>query len=266
MSDPARPRLVACDLDGTLIARDNELSPRVASAVSAVVEAGITVIAVSGRPWQWVLELAREHRLLPYSVVSNGAAIIEVGSGAVEHNGLADGAVRGLMERIRVAVPGVTFAVDLVDQLAYEDGFHDPTYRGPEAPTDLVPLVEEGVVKLIARREGMASEELVRHLEHDVLHGVGVAHGGWGEWVEIVASGVSKATGLAVVADRLGVAASEVLAIGDEWNDVPMFDWAGTAVAMGNAPAHVQAAAHHVAPPADADGAAIVLESLLTGS
>jgi hydroxymethylpyrimidine pyrophosphatase-like HAD family hydrolase len=266
LTDPARPRLVACDLDGTLIARDDELSPRVASAVAAVVDAGITVIAVSGRPWQWVLEIAREHRLLPYSVVSNGAALVEVGSGAVEHNGLADGAVLGLMERIRAAVPGVSFAVDLVDQLAYEEGFHDPGYRGPEAPSDLVPLVEEGVVKLIARREGLASEDLVHRLDDDVLHGVGVAHGGWGEWVEIVASGVSKASGLAVVADRLGVAAAEVLALGDEWNDVPMFDWAGTAVAMGNAPAHVQAAAHRVAPSADDDGAAVVLEGLLAGS
>ena len=266
MTQPARPRLVACDLDGTLLARDNVLSPRVAGAVSRVIDAGITVVAVSGRPWQWVLELAREHRMVPYSVVSNGAAIVEVESGVVEHNGLADGAVLGLMERIRAAVPGVSFAVDLVDRLAYEEGFHDPTYRGPEAPSDLVPLVEEGVVKLIARREGLESADLVAQLDDEVLHGVGVAHGGWGEWVEIVASGVSKASGLAVVAERLGVPAAEVLALGDEWNDVPMFDWAGTAVAMGNAPDHVQAAADRVAPTADDDGAAVVLEGLLTGS
>lgn len=266
MTQPARPRLVACDLDGTLIAKDNELSPRVASAVAGVVDAGITVVAVSGRPWQWVLEIAREHRLVPWSVVSNGAALVEVETGVVEHNGLADGAVLGLMERIRAAVPGVNFAVDLVDRLAYEEGFHDPTYRGPEAPVDLVPLVETGVVKLIARREGMDSAELVAHLDEDVLHGVGVAHGGWGEWVEVVATGVSKASGLAVVAERLDVAPAEVLAMGDEWNDVPMFEWAGRAVAMGNAPAHVQAAAHEVAPTAAADGAAVVLEALLTGS
>jgi HAD superfamily hydrolase (TIGR01484 family) len=268
LTDLARPRLVACDLDGTLIARDNELSPRVASAVAAVVDAGITVIAVSGRPWQWVLELAREHRLLPYSVVSNGAALVEVGSGAVEHNGLADGAVLGLMERIRAAVPGITFAVDKVDGLAHEPGFHDPQYLGTgiDPPTDLIPLVETDVIKLIARRDGVPSEELVALLDHDVMAGAGVPYAGFGGWVEILASGVSKASGLALVADRLGVDASEVMALGDEWNDVPMFDWAGTAVAMGNAPAHVQAAAHRVAPTADDDGAAVVLEGLLAGS
>src|SRR5690606_28425495 len=113
--------------------------------------------------------------------------------------------------------------------------------------------------------EGMPSHELVAHLDDDVLRGVGVAHGGWGEWVEVVASGVSKATGLSVVAERLGVAPTEVLAIGDEWNDVPMFEWAGASVAMGNAPDHVRAAADDVAPPADDDGAAVVLERLLDG-
>lgn len=264
MTQPARPELVASDLDGTLIARDNELSPRVASAVAAVIDAGIPVVPVSGRPWQWVLDLAREHRFGPWLVASNGAAIVDVETGVVEHNGLADGAVLGLMERIRTAVPGVNFAVDLVDRLAYEDGFHDPGYRGPEAPSDLVPLVEEGVIKLIARQEGLPSAELVARLDHDVLHGVGVAHGGWGEWVEIVATGVSKASGLEVVAGRMGIDPVDILALGDEWNDIPMFEWVGDAVAMGQSPDRVKAAAHRVAPAADDDGAAVVLERLLT--
>lgn len=266
MAGEGRPRLVASDLDGTLIARDNRMSPRVAAAVARVIDAGIPVVPVTGRPWQWVLDFAREHRMGPWLVVSNGGAIVEVASGAVEHNGLADGAVLGLMERIRAAVPGITFAVDKVDGLAAEPGFHDPAYLGGQFTADLVPLVEEGVIKLIARREGLESDDLVALLDHDVLGGVGVPFAGYGGWVEIVATGVSKASGLQVVAERMGIGPGEILALGDEWNDIPMFEWVGEAVAMGQSPDHVRAVAHRVAPSADDDGAAVVLEELVAGS
>ena len=259
----ARPRLIGCDLDGTLIARDNRLTPRVAAAVAATVDAGTPIVAVTGRPWQWVLDLAREHRLLPYAVVSNGAALVDVESGHVEHNGLADGAVVGLMERIRRAVPDIRFAIDTTHALYHETGFHDPGYLGQHEVEDLAPLAEADVIKLIARRDGLSGPELVRLLDDEVLDGAALPYAGYGGWVELLASGVSKASGLAVVAERLGLAPAEVWVVGDEWNDVPMFEWAGTAVAMGNAPEHVRAAADRVVATADDDGVAELLEELL---
>ena len=255
--------MVACDLDGTLIARDNRMTRRVADAVAATIATGIPVVAVTGRPWQWVLDFARHHDLHPYSVVSNGAALVHVATGEVEHNGLADGAVAALMTRIRELVPGITFALDTTTDLYHEAGFHDPGYLGQHLVDDLAAVADRDVIKLIARKDGLPGTELVDLLDHEVLDGVAVPYAGYGEWVELLASGVSKATGLAVVAGRLGVGPAEVWAIGDEWNDVPMFDWAGMAIAMGNAPAHVQAAADRVAPTADDDGVAVVLEDLL---
>jgi Cof subfamily protein (haloacid dehalogenase superfamily) len=260
-----RPRLIACDLDGTLIARDNRLSPRVADAVARTIDAGTPVIAVTGRPWQWVLDIAQEHRLLPYAVVSNGAALVEVESGVVEHNGLADGVVVGLMERIRAAVPGIRFAIDSTTDLFHETGFHDPGYLGQHEVADLAPLAERDVIKLIARKDGLPGTELVDLLDASVLEGVAVPFAGYGEWVELLASGVSKASGLALVAERLGVPAADVMAVGDEWNDVPMFEWAGTAVAMGDAPSHVRAAADRFVPTAAEDGVAVLLEALAEG-
>lgn len=259
------PRLIACDLDGTLIAKGNRLSARVAAAVALTIDAGVPVIAVTGRPWQWVIDIAREHRLLPYSVVSNGAALVDVASGRVEHNGLADGAVVSLMERIRAAVPDIRFAIDSTEDLYHEAGFHDPGYLGQNEVADLAPLAERDVIKLIARKEGLPSTELVELLDETVLQGVAVPFAGFGEWVELLASGVSKASGLALVADRLGVDPSDVWAIGDEWNDVPMFEWAGTAVAMGGAPDHVRAHADRVVASADEDGVAHLLEDLVYG-
>lgn len=262
-SDQHGPRLIACDLDGTLIARDNRMTERVAEAVARTIDAGIPIIAVTGRPWQWVLDFARNHRLLPYAVVSNGAALVDVATGAVEHNGLADGAVVGLMNRIRQAVPGVTFAIDSTEDLFHERGFHDPGYLGEHEVEDLAPLAERDVIKLIARKEGMLGTELVDLLDATVLDGAAVPFAGYGEWVELLASGVSKASGLAVVSERLGFQPSDVWAVGDAWNDVPMFEWAGTAIAMADAPEHVMVVADRVVPTADDDGVAVLLDELL---
>ncbi len=260
-----RPRLVACDLDGTLIAADNRLSDGVTAAVERALDAGIWVIAVTGRPWQWTLGLARRHRLLPAAVVSNGAALLDVVSGDVEANGLADGVVLGLMERIRAKVPGAAFAIDGIETLAHEPGFHDPTYLvdavGP--PGDLTEIVERDVVKLICRVEGMPAIELAAAIDAEVTDGVAVPYHGAGEWVELLPEGVTKASGLALICERLGVSRSDVVAVGDAWNDIPMLEWAGVGVAMGNAAEHVQAVADRVVPPAADDGVAVLLDELV---
>lgn len=258
-------RLVAVDLDGTLIARDNKLSDRVAAAVDDALAAGIWVIAVTGRPWQWTLDIARRHRLLPTAVASNGAALVDVESGAVEHNGLADGAVLGLMERIRARVPEVTFAVDGMEALAHEPGFFDPTYLEQAGGHlgDLSEVVERDVVKLICRVEGLPAIDLAAEIDEDVTDGVAVPYHGAGEWVELLPEGVSKASGLAAVCERLGVARSDVVAVGDSWNDIPMLEWAGTAVAMHGSGPDVLAVADRVLPSADDDGVAVLLEEVV---
>ena len=254
--------MVACDLDGTLIARDNQLSERVAAAVARTVARGLPVVAVTGRPWQWTLDLARAHGLRPTAVVSNGAALLDVHSGTVESTGLADGTVLGLMARIREAVPEITFAVDGVEVMAYEPGFTDPTYVGDHEVEDLTPLVDRGVIKLICRRAGLLGTDLAAVLDHEVLDGVAVPYAGTGEWVELLPEGVSKASGLALVCQRLGISAAEVVAVGDAWNDLPMLAWAGMGVAMANAAPEVIEAADRVVPAAADDGVAVLLDDL----
>jgi Cof subfamily protein (haloacid dehalogenase superfamily) len=265
----SRPlRLVACDLDGTLVAADNRLSDAVSSAVERALDAGVWVVAVTGRPWQWTLDLARRHRLLPTAVVSNGGALLDVESGTVEHTGIADGAVLGLMERIRARVPGVSFAVDGVDALGHEHDFYDWQYLGGDHVRvgDLTELVSAGVIKLICRVDGLPAEELAAEIDEDVTDGVAVPYHGAGEWVELLPEGVSKASGLAVLCERLGVERHEVVAVGDSWNDIPMLEWAGTGVAMAGAADHVLAVADDVAPAAADDGVAVLLDRLLDGS
>ena len=258
-------KLVACDLDGTLIAADNRVSRPVRKAVERALDAGIWVIAVTGRPWQWTLDIARDHKLLPTAIVSNGAALLDVESGRVEPTGLVDGTVLGLMERIRARVPDVTFAVDGVHQMGHEPDFHDDTYFGGREVHvgDLTELVTSDVVKLICRVAGMPAADLALLLDADVTDGVAVPYHGAGEWVELLPEGVSKASGLALVCDRLGVAREDVVAVGDSWNDIPMLEWAGVGVAMGGSAAHVLAVADRVVPSAADDGVAVLLDELL---
>jgi hydroxymethylpyrimidine pyrophosphatase-like HAD family hydrolase len=240
----------------------------VRKAVQRALDAGIWVVAVTGRPWQWTLDLARQHRLLPAAVVSNGAALLDVESGRVRPTGLADGAVLGLMERIRRKVPGVSFAVDGTDFMGAELGFHDPTYLvGPEVfYGDLGGIVERDVIKLICRVEGMPAIELAAEIDDDVTAGVAVPYHGAGEWVELLPEGVSKASGLAAICRELGVDREDVVAVGDAWNDIPMLEWAGTGVAMGASAPQVLEVADRVVPSAAEDGVAVLIAELLDGS
>jgi Cof subfamily protein (haloacid dehalogenase superfamily) len=238
----------------------------VRKAVQRALDAGIWVVAVTGRPWQWTLDIARRHRLLPAAVVSNGAALVEVESGEVTHTGLPDGTALGLMQRVRARVPGVSFAVDGVGIMGHEPEFFDSTYLGNHETVhvgDLAPLLDRDVVKLIARVEGLPALDLAAQLDHEVLDGVAVPYHGAGEWVELLPVGVSKASGLAMLCERLGVAPEEVVAVGDGWNDIPMLSWAGVGVAMAGAADPVLEAADRVVPSALDDGVAVLLEELL---
>jgi hydroxymethylpyrimidine pyrophosphatase-like HAD family hydrolase len=85
-----------------------------------------------------------------------------------------------------------------------------------------------------------------------------------GEWVELLPDGVSKASGLAMVCERLGIHAAEVVAVGDNWNDLPMLAWAGVGVAMANSSAEMLEIADRVVASADDDGVADLLDELAT--
>lgn len=264
---PPPARLVACDLDDTLVRRDGTLSARNATAVRAAQDAGIVVIVATGRPWQWTLDLARRHELRPTAVCSNGACLADVATGALEITGLAADAAATILDRARAVVPSITFAVDAHERLAHEPGFLDQLpddieLLGDTMVEDLAPLLAGGVVKLIARAPGVPGGELAATLDAEVLDGVAVPHAGTGEWVELLANGVSKASGIAVVCDRLGIEVAEVVAVGDGWNDVAMLEWAGLGVAVGNASGLALDAADRVVAAAVDDGVAELLEEL----
>lgn len=261
----AHVRMVATDLDGTLLDPSGEVTERTAKAVAAAREAGIHVVPITGRPPQAMWHLAEQAGLGPYGVCSNGAAIVDLDNRSVlEVEPIAGDIADGLVDLLRSELPGVLLACDDLDFFTYEAGFFpapvdwDEEMREVE---DIREAVRAGCVKLIARSPGYSAPQLIEFLEDHLAELAHVTTSGL-DWVDIGAVQVSKAYAMQRLCDRLGVHLGEVIAVGDNHNDLSVLAWAGIAMAPANAIAEVLAVAHRVLPANGEDGVAELLEEL----
>jgi HAD superfamily hydrolase (TIGR01484 family) len=265
-----RPRLVALDIDGTLLAwvegrgtTYETVTDPVAEAVQAARDAGAHVVLASGRSphaMTGVADLLRLHQpdLDPLWVVaSNGAVVFRYPPLEVVHEETFDArpAVRAVLEshpRALVAVEerGVGYRVNRP--------FPEGELSGEMIIADVDDLVAEHVSRVIIRDPEATAEDFLALAGRLGLHGTDYVVG-WTAWLDLSPVGVSKASGLAVVCRELGVDRADVLAIGDGRNDVEMLRWAGRGVAMGQAVEDVRAAADDVTATVYDDGAAVEL-------
>ena len=116
---------------------------------------------------------------------------------------------------------------------------------GDMIPTAVADLVADHVSRVIIRDPDATADDFVELGARLGLHGTDYVVG-WTAWLDLSPVGVSKASGIALVADKLGVAREDVLAVGDGRNDIEMLRWAGRGVAMGQSVEEVRAAADHV--------------------
>jgi HAD superfamily hydrolase (TIGR01484 family) len=259
-----RPRLVATDLDGTLVRSDGTVSPRTHDVIAALDDLGVPVVFVTGRPLRWaeeVFEYVGAHGL---AIVSNGALVWDVARDAVDltrpippADGLAACAL------IREAVPDTAFAIETLSGISLEPAFLERHTLPDGAPRgSLEQIFTDPALKVLARHEELAPQEFWTAAEEAVGDGLVVTWSSASSLLEMSAPGVTKASTLALVCERLGVDRADVVAFGDMPNDLPMLAWAGTSYAMANAHASVVAAADHLAPDHDDDGVAQVLAGL----
>lgn len=257
-------RLVATDLDGTLLRADGTVSERTRRVVGVLEAAGIPVVFVTARPLRWMGELwpmVGEHGL---AVLSNGAILYDVAERAVlELHGIeADLGLR-LCAAVSEALPAASFALECLSGIRRDPRFLEPRPVPPGSRVGpLAEIWDEPAVKVMVRCPGVDPGEL----RAAVTAAVGdLATPTWSveDLVEISARGVTKASGLQRVCSRLGVPASAVLAFGDMPNDLPMLAWAGTSYAVANAHPTVREAVDRIAPDHDDDGVARVLEALV---
>jgi Cof subfamily protein (haloacid dehalogenase superfamily) len=258
-----RPRLVATDLDGTLLRSDGTVSPRTREVLAALDESGVPVVFVTGRPLRWMEELWGSVGAHGLAIVANGAVVYDVTERQVrEVAGIAREAGLRLAEAITTQLPGTVFAIETVDGLRLGEGFQGRRTFPEETPRGLLEDVwDQEAVKVLVRHPSVPFEEL----REAVTTAVGdLATPSWSMegLVEVSAAGVTKAATLQRVSAELGVTAAEVVAFGDMPNDLAMLTWAGTSYAMGNAHPSVLDVADHVAPTNDDDGVAGVLTAL----
>ncbi|MGH3362110.1 MAG: HAD family hydrolase [Nocardioides sp.] len=258
------PRLVATDLDGTLVRSDGTVSPYTHEVIAALDDGGVPVVFVTGRPLRWAAEVFEYVGAHGLAVVSNGALVWDVARDRMHLTRPIP--VRVGLEvcaLIREAVPGSAFAVETVEGIALEPEFlerhpiPDGARRGP-----IDELFVKPAIKLLARHEELDPQAFWDAAEAVTGTRVVVTWSSGSSLLEISADGVTKASTLALVCDGLGVEADQVVAFGDMPNDLPMLRWAGTSYAMGNAHPSVVEAADHVAPANDEDGVASVLAGL----
>ncbi|ACZ29544.1 Cof-like hydrolase [Xylanimonas cellulosilytica DSM 15894] len=284
------PRLVATDLDGTLLRADGTISARTREALAAAEEAGVEVVFVTARPPRWLEPLAEIVGGHGRVVCLGGAAVWDLATGqALDVCGFDDDDAAALVADLRAAVPGTAFVLERVDGPTF-----DHTYAGIETletiqPSWLAPRVEDTlfagappVGKLLALAEedllaarvsgrqtapriSTATQEKFFDVVRDVVGDrAQLAYSGGGGLAELLAPGVSKAAALARWSAREGIDAADVWAFGDMPNDLPMLRWAGVGHAVANAHPAVLAAADAVVASNDDDGVARALEAALT--
>jgi len=262
-----QPRLVALDIDGTLLAwvdgegqTYEEIRPEVYAAVHRAVDAGAHVVLASGRSPHGMdriadlldLPAAVEDRL--WVVASNGAVIFRYPPLEVVHEQTFD--ARAAVTAVLEHHPNALVAVE-ERGVGYRVNRHFPEgeLTGDMIITEVAEIVAGPVSRVIIRDPAATADDFVELAAKLGLHGTDYIVG-WTAWLDLAPMGVSKASGLQIVCDELGVEAAEVLAIGDGRNDIEMLGWAGRGVAMGQSIEEVRAAANHVTGTVYEDGAA----------
>ncbi len=267
-------RLVAIDLDGTALDPSGAIRPSVQRSIERVRARGVRVVIATGRRFRTGGPFAEQLGLTGASVFHHGALVKDVETGATRVRHVLPG------DLYRAAVAAVS---RLGPPLVYIDGFpggediltaeharvHPSHHRYLEDNRDAHRVVPDLhappdgalVVAFLEERANLVRlrAELLSQLGNRVEIGIHPTYIG-GFLLELLPAGVTKWSALRALAEEEGIAPSEILALGDEMNDVDMLRHAGLGVAMGNAPDAVKRAADRVTATNSEDGVAVALE------
>jgi Cof subfamily protein (haloacid dehalogenase superfamily) len=272
---PRRIRLVALDLDGTLIGDDLRLPPRTVATIRAVVASGVHVVLATGRMTTSALPYARELDVRAPLIGLQGALVRAMPAlggrrlgRLLMHRPLAPEVARDALAWSRAAglVPHINHLEQMV--IPVDDPSADDYARWNFGRLLIVPdldaWVRRPVTKVISVAPPPRADEALLGAQAAFADraDVTVSHP---MFLEFLAPGVNKGQAVRFVARRLGVELRDALAIGDQLNDVEMLAEVGTGVAMAGSPEGVRAMARIVAPPLAEEGAAQVLEELVLG-
>lgn len=260
-----QPRLVALDIDGTLLkwvegagTTYEQIPPLTYDAVRRASDAGAHIVLASGRSPHGMTRIADLLGLPAHGaerlwvVASNGAVVFRYPPMEVVHEETFD--ARPAVEAVLREHPNALVAVE-ERGIGYRVNRPFPAgeLSGELIETEVADLVADHVSRVIIRDPDATADDFVALGARLGLHGTDYVVG-WTAWLDLSPVGISKASGLALVCEKLGVAQGDTLAVGDGRNDIEMLRWAGRGVAMGQAVEDVKAAADAVTETVHEDG------------
>ncbi|HET6948264.1 MAG TPA: Cof-type HAD-IIB family hydrolase [bacterium] len=261
-------RLLAADIDGTIVTSRREVPPGVLGAVRAAQSRGVRVLLATGRIWMSAEPYVRRVGADPPAILYNGGLVYDFRANEEWRRVHLDYAhARAVLEILR-AFPEVQPHVYVGDRV-YAGTANELTERYRRK--DGLPVEEVGDLIEFLPRDPMkiliigARPDLERVAAEVRAHPMPINTVFSEEtYFEILPAGSSKGVALRFVAERLGVPLSAVIAVGDNLNDLEMIQTAGLGVAMGNAPEALKVSAGYVAPTNDEEGLADVIERFIT--
>lgn len=267
---PPVPRLIATDLDGTLLRDDKTVSARTVAALAAAEDAGIEVFFVTGRPARWMDVVARHTARHGVAICANGAGVYDLHRDLLlAAYPLGEHAARTVVRALREAVPGTSFALERAASFHYEPEYAadwpEPGLLGEPVEELLADHSTHPLLKLLAKH-ATADPDAFWATARDAAGGhAEITRSTTSALLEISGLGVSKATTLARCCAERGITPDQVVAFGDMPNDLDMLTWAGTSYAVANAHPAVLAATTHRTASNEDDGVARVIEAMLAG-
>ncbi|MCL2700284.1 MAG: HAD family hydrolase [Phycisphaerae bacterium] len=261
-------RLLAVDLDGTLLTGDKRISPRSQAALAQARRAGVHIVLASARPPRSVMPFYTQLELDTPMINYNGALVYDPPSQRVlAHRPIPADMAADLVQTARAQHPDVVVSAEVLDRWftdRVDDRYMTETARHcrPDVLGPIDEWLNRPVTKLLLLGEQPMLASLRRGFERTHAHQVTMVQLE-GFLLQLMHATTSKAQALREVAAELGVAREETLAIGDNANDVGMLQWAGTSVAVANACPEALAVADHIADHHDNDGAAKAIEQLV---
>ncbi len=274
------PKLIALDVDGCLVPHGGTISQRTRETLMHAQNRGMKVVLVTARPPRWVPPVVEALKFDTVAICGNGAITVNTKDFSVlDMVAIPGEAASSVVKEVKRIVPDAVFAAESIEVLRAGPGYQDlppgAVQREGLVPKDryatilsvdsLEEMLDADVYKIVSETFVLDAEEFLRQAKEVAEHLVAVTRSVAGRsYIEFGPLGLSKAETLHQYANSLDINASEVIAFGDMPNDIEMLKWAGTGVAMGNSHEDVLQIADMIAPHAQDDGIARILEVILS--
>ena len=263
-----RPKLIATDLDGTIVSHEGVISQRTIDVFIRARDLGVHIFFVTGRPPRWMGEI-REAFGFGAAICCNGAMLYDLMNDAVlEEWMIPIDEQLEVVRRMRIAMPEMSFAVESNDHYQREIVYIPRWDVGMDniGVEKIEEAMKRPALKILGRcsNHEFTSDEMVEVAHRELHNLVTVTHStSRDSLIEISALNVSKGTSLAIMAQRLGLTAEDCVSFGDNPNDFSMLEWTARSYAMSDGHPDAALFAKAVAEPCEADGVAKIIEKLL---